>query len=238
MGTYEFEIPEQRYSEAEQDREKYHAYCQTRINNSWNEGIKDQLNGVIALHIGFTWESIGQLCGYLFGNADEQFKRMIFEHLFTRYHQLDRDMLQQPKPVIHALISDERNASLAAYEGKELSSQLNTMRQAWNDFGVGEYPKTGIITINNGLTWRSIGQILGYLCGNINDSLKNDLFYQMVEEYKRVLEGCRRRLEDEKDADELWFEGEEEIAERIEYEIELLRKQKEEDENAIMSGGF
>lgn len=83
----EFEIPDKR-STAPEDYEHY--YRRGRMKKSWHLGVEQQKGQSVSFNQGITWGSIGQILGYLFGPADEDFQDDIYEMLYEQYKLTER----------------------------------------------------------------------------------------------------------------------------------------------------
>lgn len=90
-------------------------------------------------------------------------------------------------------LRDLRATSPSAYEaayrrGRLLRSWEIGVRQRTNG--------SETLAFSDGLTWGSIGQILGYLLGEIPDSEKRDLYARLLDAYSRTDRGAQLEKED------------------------------------------
>ncbi|MBI4672137.1 MAG: hypothetical protein HY741_10785 [Chloroflexi bacterium] len=61
------------------------------------------------------------------------------------------------------------------------------LKQSWA-IGV-ESQSNEMLMFNEGLTWGSIGQILGYLFGDTDDAFQDEMWERMLDNYKRMKRG-------------------------------------------------
>lgn len=84
-------------------------------------------------------------------------------------------------------IPDKRSRSPEDYLRKDRRGQ---MKRSWV-IGVNRRQDgRQTVSFRDGLTWGSIGQIMGYLLGEADDAFKNDLFERMLAQYKGTDRGA------------------------------------------------
>jgi len=78
-------------------------------------------------------------------------------------------------------IPDIRSTSPEDYDHKLRRGRL---KNSWT-LGIAQQTDgTEGLSINDGLSWGSIGQILGYLLGEVDEEFQDDLYERMVDQFK------------------------------------------------------
>lgn len=84
-------------------------------------------------------------------------------------------------------LPDARSDSPDDYLRKDRRGQ---MKRSWALGVARQQDGRQTVRFRDGLTWGSIGQIMGYLLGDVDDALKNDLFERMLATYTRTDRGA------------------------------------------------
>ena len=83
-------------------------------------------------------------------------------------------------------IPDIRSTNPEDYEHKLRRGRL---KQSW-DLGIAKQTDgTEGLSISDGLSWGSIGQILGYLLGRVDEEFQDDLYERMVDQFEQTDRG-------------------------------------------------
>lgn len=83
-------------------------------------------------------------------------------------------------------IPDARCNTPDCYENK---ARLGRMKSSWH-LGVDHGHDGGkAVSFDEGLTWGSIGQILGYLLGDVDEEFQEELYERMYERLKQIDHG-------------------------------------------------
>jgi hypothetical protein len=62
------------------------------------------------------------------------------------------------------------------------------MKQSW-ELGIKHSKSNEILIVDDGITWGSIGQILGYLLGEQEETFQEELFKKMRKQYGKSVHG-------------------------------------------------
>ena len=83
-------------------------------------------------------------------------------------------------------IPDRRSTNPQDYDS---FARRGRMKQSWQ-IGI-ERQRDGkeTITFEDGLTWGSIGQVFGYLLGEVDEQFQDELYELMLKEYKQTDRG-------------------------------------------------
>jgi hypothetical protein len=81
-------------------------------------------------------------------------------------------------------IPDKRSTKPEDYDKL---NRRGRMKQSWTD-GV-EEQNNPTITLEDGLTWGSIGKLFGYLFGSEDESFQEELWEKMLTQFKRTERG-------------------------------------------------
>ena len=95
-------------------------------------------------------------------------------------------------------IPDKRSNISSDYPPEAPHVRLGQMKRSW-PIGVSQRIDGNIqISFEDGLTWGSIGQILGYLLGQVNESYQDDLYEKLEQAFRgtdRWVSGENERVE-------------------------------------------
>ena len=83
-------------------------------------------------------------------------------------------------------IPDRRHDDPAKYETKD---RRGSMKRSWQRGLERQHDERQTISFEGGLTWGSIGQIMGYLLGEVDESFQDELYERMLEQYERTDRG-------------------------------------------------
>jgi len=82
-----FRIPDKRST----DPDDYtHEYRLRRLKQSWDIGVEKRNQEQLTFEEGFTWGSIGQILGYLLGEAPEAYQDELWKQLLATFKATDR----------------------------------------------------------------------------------------------------------------------------------------------------
>jgi len=83
-----FRIPDKRSTDPEAYK---HEFRLGRLKNSWRIGAEKRNQEELTFEEGFTWGSIGQILGYLLGEAaDEAYQEKLWEQLLAAFKATER----------------------------------------------------------------------------------------------------------------------------------------------------
>jgi len=82
-----FRIPDQRSTDPEGYTREYRL---GRLKNSWHLGAEKRDQEELEFEEGFTWGSIGQILGYLLGEADKDFQEELWKQLLATFKATPR----------------------------------------------------------------------------------------------------------------------------------------------------
>jgi hypothetical protein len=75
-----------------QPEDYHHEHRLGQLKRSWPKGVRKQTDRHEGLSIddGLSWGSIGQILGYLLGEADEEFQEDLYERMLDQFKLTDR----------------------------------------------------------------------------------------------------------------------------------------------------
>ncbi len=97
--SYDFSIPDKRSTNPDDYVRKDR---RGQLKRSWSVGVRRQRNSrqTVSFDKGLTWGSIGQILGYVLGEADEEYQNALFERMLEIFHHTDRgSALREPGQV-------------------------------------------------------------------------------------------------------------------------------------------
>jgi hypothetical protein len=83
-------------------------------------------------------------------------------------------------------IPDQRSTNPEDYDHEHRRGQF---KRSWNIGIERQRTREEMVSFDDGLTWGSLGQILGYVLGDAHEAFRNELYDQMLAHYNRTKRG-------------------------------------------------